>query len=63
MKKLKYLYALMGVFTIGLFAYKAFNNEILPPTQIVQAQHVKGDLGKFTVPKRMRELGMVNILI
>ncbi len=54
MKKLKYLYALMGVFAIGLFAYKAFNNEILPPTQIVQAQHVKGDLGKFTVPKRMR---------
>lgn len=54
MKKLKYLYALMGVFAIGLFAHKAFNNEILPPTQIVQAQHVKGDLGKFTVPKRMR---------
>lgn len=54
MKKFKYLYTIIGVFVVGIFAREAFNVEVLPSTQVVQAQHVKGDLGKFTVPKRMR---------
>lgn len=54
MKRAKIVFAILGTLVISVVAGGIANDSLIGSPQVVQAQHVKGDLGKFTVPKKMR---------
>ncbi|GGG34478.1 hypothetical protein [Lactobacillus apis] len=52
--KIKILIAITTSLALGLFVGKSNDSNFFTTNTVVQAAHVKGNLGKLTTPKKMR---------